>query len=200
MSRRKTPASNSRLSMPKRYFAAPHFLLQPSPDFGNRAPFDVLSRPALRTLFFLMAQYRGNNNGDLSIAPKLCRDYNIGRTTARKGLCELAYFGLVVETRQGALNRCGLYALAWLGIDDEVSHKFDDGIKASSIPLQAWTLQHRNKRTKHLVDEYQRTRDKRTGGRWTEPSKKNPLHPRGGKESADLQPRGGKASIRLAHP
>lgn len=167
-SRRKQPPSNSRASLPKRFFAMPFFLFQPSPDFDNRAPFDVLSRPALRTLFFLASQYRGCNNGDLSIAPKLCKDYKIGRTTARKGLCELAYYGLIVETRRGALNRCGLYALAWLGLDEEVAHKFDDDLKATEKPPETWMLQFRANRTRHLCDEHLKNINRHSAGAWDE--------------------------------
>ena len=189
MGKEKTPPSNSRLSLPKQYFAMPRFLFQPSPDFDNRAPFDVLSKAAIQALGFLFSQYNGRNNGDMSAAPKVCGKYGIGRTTARRGVAELAFYGLIVETRRGGLNQTGLFGLAWLGLDDEVSYKFDDGIVASANPLETWTLQHRDKRTKHLVDEYQRTRDKRTGGRWTAARKKNSLHTHGG-----------KAPIRLAHP
>lgn len=165
-SRRKTPPSNSRLSLPKRYFAMPHFLFQPSADFDNRAPFDVLSRSALRALGFLMSQYRGANNGDLSIAPKLCKAYGIGRTTARKGLCELAYYGLIVETRQGSINRCGLYALAWLGLDEEVAYKFDDHVKATAKPPETWTLQYRANRTRHLCAEHLSNVKRNPAGAW----------------------------------
>lgn len=186
--------------MPKRYFAMPHFMFQPSPDFDNRAPFDAMSKAAIQALGLLLNQYNGRNNGDLSAAPKVCEAYGIGRTTARRGIVELAFCGLIVETKRGGLNQTGLFGLAWLGLDEEVSHKFDDGIEASSIPLQTWTMQHRTKRTKHLVDEHQRTREKRKGGRWATAGKKNPLHTHGGKEKADLHTHGGKAPIGLAHP
>ena len=143
--------------MPKRYLAMPEFLFQPSPDFGGRVPFDVMSKAAFRTLGFLMSQYKGFNNGDLAIAPKVCKAYGIPRTTARKGVAELAYLGLVVETRRGGLNLPSLYGLAWLGLDSEVAGKFDDGISASADPPRAWMLQFAEKRTRHLVAEHAKT-------------------------------------------
>jgi hypothetical protein len=133
----------------------PFFFFQPSPDFDNKAPFDVMSKAALRTLGFLASQYRGANNGDLSIAPKVCKPYGIPRSTARKGVAELAYLGLVVETRRGGLNLPALYGLTWLGLDEEVSFKFDEGITASEKPLEAWTMQYRHLRTRHLAAEHE---------------------------------------------
>jgi hypothetical protein len=116
----------------------------------------VLTRAALRTLLFLFSQYNGRNNGDFSIAPKLCRMFRISRTTARKGAAELAYYGLIVETRRGGLNSPSLFGIAWLGLDEEVSYKFDDTIKPSVTPLQCYRLQYRHLRTKHLCAEHEK--------------------------------------------
>lgn len=154
--RSKQPPSNSRLSMPKRYLIVPEFMFKPDPDFGNKAVIDILSRAGLRTFWFLFSQYKGRNNGDFSIAPAICDKYGISRTTARKGVAELAYLGLIVETRQGGLNKPSLFGLTWLGLDEEYSFKFDDGIEASATPMRCWMLQYRRLRTRHLCDEYER--------------------------------------------
>lgn len=128
----------------------------PDPDFGNKPAIDILSRAAWCTLFFLFGQYKGRNNGDFSIASKICEKYGMSRTTARKGLAELAYLGLVIETRRGGLNQTSLFGLTWLGLDDDVSYKFDDGIKPSKIPMRFWMLQYKNLRTLHWVNEHER--------------------------------------------
>ncbi|MEA3276000.1 MAG: hypothetical protein U9Q81_12050 [Pseudomonadota bacterium] len=155
MSRKPAP-SNSRASMPKRYLALPEFLFRPDPDFDGRAGIDVLSKSALRTLWLLLSQYRGRNNGDFTIAPATCANYGMSRTTARRGIAELAYLGLVAETRRGGLNRPSLFGVTWLGLDDDAAHKFDEGIEASSVPLRCWMLQYRSTRTRHLCEEHER--------------------------------------------
>ncbi|MFY9976091.1 MAG: hypothetical protein WAK53_17690 [Chromatiaceae bacterium] len=162
----KTLSSNSRLSLPKPFIALPQFLFQRSPDFDDRAPLDVMSEAARRTLYFLLSQYQGRNNGDLAIAPKTCEKYGIPRSIARRGITELAYHGLVVETRRGSLNRTSLFGVTWLGLDEEVSHKFDEGVEPSPVPLQSWTLQYRRTRTAHLVKEHEDFLTRRAGGRW----------------------------------
>lgn len=153
---RKPAASNSRVSMPKRYLALPELLFRPDPDFNGKAAIDVLSRAALRTLLFLLSQYRGHNNGDFTIAPAACEKHRISRATARRGIAELAFYGLAVETRRGGLNTPSLFGVAWLGLDEEPSYKFDEGVEASPTPLRCWTLQYRSLRTRHLCDEHER--------------------------------------------
>ena len=191
MSRRNQ--SHSRSSAPKRFLSLPWFLLEKSPDFGDKAPLHAMSESARQTLYFLLWQYNGRNNGDLSIAPAVCAKYGIARSVARRGLMALAHCGLVIETRHGGLNHCSLYAITWLGIDAEVSSKFDDGIEPSPVPLRAWMAQYAHHRTRHLVEKHEKFLQSRKGGRLNGRDLKNPLHTRQGKESADLHTRRGKA-------
>jgi hypothetical protein len=136
---------------------------------------DVLSRGASRTLFFLFGQYNGWNNGNFSIAPKICKEHGIPKTTARRGAAELAHWGLIVETRQGSLNKPSLFGVAWLGLDKEVDFKFDEGIEASSLPLPIWKREYRSKRTLHLVVEHENNLASRKGGRWNKDPAAPPL-------------------------
>ncbi len=64
-------------------------------------------------------QYRGANNGDLTAAWKImqARGWR-SRDTLGRALAELLHFGMIEKTRQGGLNRCGLYALTWHAIDE----------------------------------------------------------------------------------
>jgi hypothetical protein len=105
-------------------------------------PDEVLKSPAFRTLpdyavrplIALAAQYRGHNNGDLSLTWKMAQEYGI---TSKEhhvlALRELFGRGLSLKTRQGGKPPlgCTLYAVAWRPIDDirndDGSRKIDYG-------------------------------------------------------------------------
>lgn len=77
--------------------------------------------PHARMLFFdMLTQYRGANNGDLSIAWKLMKPRGWrSEATLHKAKRELIEAGLIVETRMGARpNRCSLYALTCFRLDE----------------------------------------------------------------------------------
>lgn len=90
-------------------------------------PHTVLESPALtalsphghKLLIDLMAQYRGNNNGDLCAAWKLMQPRGWrSEATLNKAKKELIRVGLIVETRKGARpNKATLYALTWFALD-----------------------------------------------------------------------------------
>lgn len=99
----------------------------------------VLPDSAKSVLVALAAQYRGNNNGDLSLVSSMASDYGITyRSKLFAGLELLLEVGLVVKTRQGGKSPmgCTLYALTWWGIHP--SDKYDAGIKVSSKPTHLW--------------------------------------------------------------
>jgi hypothetical protein len=190
--------------MPKRYFALPEFMFRPDPDFDGRRAFDAMSRTALRVLLFLFSQYKGRNNGDFSIAPKICADNGFSRNTAREGVAELAYLGLVIETRRGGLNRSSLYGFTWLGLDEEVAYKFDDNIKASPEPMRCWMLQYRSLRTRHLCLEHEAKLQKKRQERAERHGEYKKVPPQGDKQETekcpDLCTQGDKKSESLAPP
>jgi len=70
-------------------------------------------------LLDLAAQYRGENNGDLSAAWSQMQQRGWrSKETLFKAKTELMDLGLIVETRMGARpNRASLYALTWLALD-----------------------------------------------------------------------------------
>ena len=197
----KKTASNSTKSIRAPFVALPKALVRPSnPITGEGRPaLDGLSVKAYRTLFFLMEQYNGRNNGDLSIGPKVCAQYGIHRTTARDGAAELAYRGLIVETRQGSKNVASLFALTWLGIDE--SDKYDDSIAPSEAPLDLWRPQLADRRTQHLVREHEQRKAReaeRHKGRWLN-TKLPRLHGKlNGQNRPDLPRRHGKQGIDYA--
>jgi hypothetical protein len=81
--------------------------------------FLALSGRACKALLYLASQYRGDNNGNLQIAPKLARKAGLkAGGNLHRAVKEAAKAGFVLQTRQGGRNRCSLYALTWFPIDE----------------------------------------------------------------------------------
>jgi hypothetical protein len=99
---------------------------------GNRIgeAFVALSPHAVKLLIDVAAQYRGDNNGDLSLAWKLMKPRGWrSEATLHKVKRELLEAGFLYETRKGQRpNLCSLFALTWHPLD--ASDKFDPGAKA----------------------------------------------------------------------
>jgi hypothetical protein len=101
-------------------------------------PYSVLNSPlfiglsphAVKLLIDVAAQYRGDNNGDLSVAWKLMQPRGWrSEATLHKVKRELIDAGFLYETRKGKRpNLCSLFALTWPALDD--CHKFDPEAKA----------------------------------------------------------------------
>ena len=107
-------------------------------------PHSVLKHPAFATLtprgtkllIDLATQYRGKNNGDLSmpLSQMRSRGWN-SSDQLQKAKNELIERGFIVVSRQGGRNKCSLYAITWQPIDD-CKGKLDIG--ASNKPLNLW--------------------------------------------------------------
>jgi len=91
-----------------------------------------------RMLFIdLVVQYRGNNNGDLSMAFKQMklRGWK-SEATLNKAKRNLLEAGLIVETRKGGRpNKCSLFGLTWHALD-ECNGKLD--ISPQAFPRGAY--------------------------------------------------------------
>ncbi len=87
--------------------------------------FTALSPHACKLLLELVGQYRGNNNGNLTVAwAVVSRRGWKSRTTLWRCKAELIAAGLVYVTRKGHMpSTCELLALTWFALD--VSPKFD---------------------------------------------------------------------------
>jgi len=94
------------------FLALPYTLLQ-SPSFVSLSP------NALKLLIDLAAQYRGDNNGDLSLAWKLMQPRGWrSQTTLHNSKNELLEKAFIFETRKGQRpNKCSLFALTWFDLD-----------------------------------------------------------------------------------
>lgn len=98
--------------------------------------FNALSGAALKTLMFLASQFRGQNNGDLTIAWKVAKKAGFtSNGNLRRGTQELVDAGFVIQSRQGGRNRCSLYALSWFAID-HCDGKLD--IPATNVAPNDW--------------------------------------------------------------
>ena len=99
----------------------------------------VLSRMspyACKLLCDLLAQYRGFNNGDLSIVWKIMHERGWrSKATLEKATQELLDVELIIRTRQGHRRQCHLYALSLYDID-ECRGKHDT--KPTSSPPRSW--------------------------------------------------------------
>ena len=87
--------------------------------------FMALSPHACKLLFELVSQYKGDNNGDLTVAWSIVskRGWR-SRTTLWRVKQELIDAGFVYITRKGHMpSTCELLALTWFPLD--VSKKFD---------------------------------------------------------------------------
>ena len=94
------------------FLRLPHHVLQ-------HETFKTLSTRATKLLIDIAAQYRGNNNGDLSATLSLMRDRGWKSSDQLdKAKKELVGKDVIRVARQGGLNKCNLYALTWFPIDE----------------------------------------------------------------------------------
>ena len=97
---------------------------------------------ATKVLIWLVCEYRGKNNGDLSATFSQAKEWGIkGKDTLARALKELLKAGLIVRTREGTFlnpgGRCALYAVTWLPVDECPGKDLE--IQPTRGPLrQAW--------------------------------------------------------------
>lgn len=85
--------------------------------------FRMISGSAHKVLLALLRQYRGNNNGDLSIPFSEAKKWGIGsKATLQKAKQELIDRNLIIKTREGCFinpgAKCDLFAITWEPIDE----------------------------------------------------------------------------------
>ena len=94
------------------FFQLYHKLLD-SPRYIN------LSHTAKSLLIDIARQYNGHNNGDLCVTLTVMEKRGwTSNSTMRRALNALLEAELILLTRQGSINKCSLYALSWLAIDE----------------------------------------------------------------------------------
>ena len=114
------------------------FMTLPYSVLNARAYIEA-SPHARMLLIDLFAQYRGNNNGDLSACWKFMKPRGWrSEATLSKAKRQLIDLGLIVETRKGARpNKASLYAVTWCDMD-HCEGKLDMLLKA--FPRGAYRL------------------------------------------------------------
>ena len=99
-----------------------------------------LPHPAKSLLMDVARQYNGINNGDLCVTLKVMRKRGWNsNSTLRRALKTLLDADLLILTRQGSLNRCSLYALSWLPIDECKGKLEVKPSRTAPIPLSQFT-------------------------------------------------------------
>ena len=111
------------------FLRLPHYML-------HSAEFRQLNGRAEKLLIYLAAQYRGNNNGDLSMPWSKMKALGFPSSdTLNKYKKELLNRGFISLTRQGGLHRCSLFAITWEAID-ECNGKLD--VRAENVASNLW--------------------------------------------------------------
>ncbi len=94
------------------FFQLPHRLLD-LPAYIN------LPHTSKSLLMDIGRQFNGRNNGDFCVTLKIMRNRGWNsNSTMRNALNALIDAKLVMQTRQGWLGRCSLYAVTWLPINE----------------------------------------------------------------------------------
>jgi len=110
------PTNQKRANWVKRGFAGIPRVVMDTDDFKG------LSGGAVKALLWLVYQYNGKNNGDLSATESMAKSWGIASPqTLSRALKALQEVNLVVKTREGMFlnpgGKCTLYALTWRPIN-----------------------------------------------------------------------------------
>lgn len=134
--------------------AKPHHIFRP--NFKNKtcSAASVLSHSAAHLLDNLISQFNGKNNGDFSAAPAIMKLYGwSSHSSTGKALDELLAYGFIEQTRQGGRNKCSLYGVTWLSID-ECSGKLD--VNETRVASNLWKPENKHKIDKRLIERFEK--------------------------------------------
>ncbi len=136
--------------------AKPHHIFRPNFKSGATCPAAILSHSASHLLDNLIAQFNGKNNGDFSAAPAIMKLFGWNsNSSVCNALNELLAYGFIEMTRQGGRNKCSLYGVSWLAID-ECGGKLD--VKETSVASNLWKHENLHKIEQLYIDRYQKRR------------------------------------------
>lgn len=139
------------------FAAKPHHIFRPNFAHGIPSPASILSHSAAHLLDNLIAQFNGGNNGDLCASPKILKLFGwTSKGSADKALLELLANGFIEQTRQGGRNKCSLYAVTWLAID-ECGGKLD--VNATRIPSNLWRVENEGKRDPRFISTWHKRKN-----------------------------------------
>jgi len=129
--------------------------------------FKSLRGNSVKLLLLLVRQYRGNNNGDLSITYSLNKTYFKSSQTMYAARDELEQKGFIVTNAYGGMSQGGyklpsLYAITWLPVDDFIDLK-KNLFRYTHLPIDTEPLKYfikgvnpRYKNTKQKKSQYKK--------------------------------------------
>lgn len=138
-----------------------------------------LSGTAVKLLVELAYQFKGRNNGDLTVAYSILRNRGFNsKTTITKVTNELIEANLIVRTRLGQFmnpgDKTSLYGLTWLPIDEcEGKHL---NIEPRATPLRKFSIENKNpspQRGPSSVQKPGRDRPRGSDGRYVSVQKQD---------------------------
>ena len=98
--------------------------------------YSKLSSQSVKLMLDLLIQYNGSNNGDFSAPFSLMRKKNWkSKGTLNRAIKELLNSDFIEVSRMGGRNKCSLYAMTFLAVD-ECKGKLD--IKSTITPKNIW--------------------------------------------------------------
>lgn len=110
------------------YFSIPR-------DVANSPRYLGLSGNAVKLLVEFACQYNGYNNGSQAAPWSRMRKRGWkSEGTLWRALNDLLAARLIVQTRQGGLHACSLYALTWHAIDDNARN----GVEGTNVAPGGW--------------------------------------------------------------
>lgn len=140
------------------FASKPHNIFRPNFMNNIPSPASVLTHKAAHLLDNLTAQFNGQNNGDLSAAPKIMKLFGwTSQGSVYGALVELLALGFIEQTRQGGKNQCSLYAVTWLAID-ECKNKLD--VKPTKVASNLWKPENADKINWRFKEAWQRQQEK----------------------------------------
>ncbi|MFT5888866.1 MAG: hypothetical protein ACI9BO_001689 [Zhongshania sp.] len=103
-----------------------------------------LSYKAKALLFELAFQYRGKNNGDLTVALSVLRNRGWKReATISVAIKELLAANLIIKSRDGVFenpgSRCSLYAITWQSLDECPGKRLN--VRPTTVPLRKFSME-----------------------------------------------------------
>ncbi len=111
------------------------FIQIPKPVLQSHG-YAKLSSQAVKLILDLLIQYNGGNNGDLCAPFSLMRKKNWkSKGTLNRAIKELLNSDFIEISRLGGRNKCSLYALTFLAVD-ECKGKLD--INSTTTPKSTW--------------------------------------------------------------
>lgn len=133
----KRPNAKGRNNAPGGFAGIPRVVMETS-------DFQQLSYKSQALLMQLAYQYRGNNNGDLTVAFSVLKKRGWKReATISNAVAELLQAKLILKTRDGRFTnpgaRCALYALTWHPINECIGKELE--ISPTKTPPRKFSVE-----------------------------------------------------------